>query len=174
MISHPGQAMNKMAHNRPVLASGDICLLRGILGIETITPRIYLLFRIKDLSANRGVLQGHWKATAGRAGCIICGTKCKTKMQDPGPDQGSHPFPEAYCHNSWLTGDPQGFQLPSCLPNTPWQWEVVGRGEPLHCPTLYSTQQAHHPAWYSPHLCLFLCFLPSHETLSSPGVHGQQ
>lgn len=42
MISHPGQAKNKMAPNRPVLASGDICLLLRILGIEAITQSIYL------------------------------------------------------------------------------------------------------------------------------------
>lgn len=42
MISHPGQAKNKIASNRPVLASGDICLPQGILGFEAITQRIYL------------------------------------------------------------------------------------------------------------------------------------
>lgn len=42
MISHPGQDKNKMAPNRPVLASGDICLPQRILGIEAITQRIYL------------------------------------------------------------------------------------------------------------------------------------
>lgn len=85
----------------------------------------------------------------------------------PWPEQGSLPFPQACCLNSWPTGDPKGFQLPSCPLDTPLQrW---GRATALPQP---EKPRAHHLAWLSPHLGLPLHTLTPRNPVTSAAVHG--
>lgn len=121
------------------------------------------LFRGKDLSASPAVLRRHQRATTGRTNCVIYGIWYQMKMWAPGWGQGSH---------SWLTGDPpKGFQLPSCLPNPPWQWGVAGRD--TACPALRHCRLTTWPGSPRSCACPYTPATPCHPVIT-PGVRGQQ